>query len=189
MASQRSESKRSESGGDGIRRRSLRPRSDADLISGLVFIAFGVAFGVASLGYELGSLRQMGPGYAPLLFAVVLIGLGVGVVVKAYVAPDTLHPGEAPPEGEPPTEGLRFERLQWRPVVFITAAPMFFAFTVDGLGLLPATFGCAAIAGLAARNTTLVRALVTAAGLTLGSYVVFVVLLQLRLPLLGDWLG
>lgn len=184
MASQRSESE-----SDVAKRRGPRSRSDADLIAGLVFIAFGAAFGVASANYQLGSLREMGPGYAPLLFAVVLIALGIGVVVKAYAAPDTHHPGEAPPEDEAAAEGLRFERIQWRPVVFITAASLFFAFTVDGLGLMPATFGTAAIAGFAGRGMTLVRVLVIAAGLTLGSYVVFVVLLQLRISLLGDWLG
>ena len=184
MASQRSEAE-----GEGTQRRGLRPRSDADLIAGLIFIAFALAFGVASLDYQLGSLRQMGPGYAPLLFAVVLLALGVGVVVKAYISPDTHQPGDAPPEDEAVAEGLPFERIHWRPVVFISAAVLFFAFTVDGLGLMPATFGTAAIAGLAGRGITLVRAFMIAAGLTLGSYVVFVLLLQLRLPLLGDWLG
>lgn len=168
-------------------RRGLRPRSDADLIAGLVFVALGTAFGVASFNYEIGSLREMGPGYAPLLLAVVLVGLGIGVIAKAYVSPDTHHPGELPPEDT--SVGLRFERVLWRPIVFVMAAVLFFAFTVDGLGLLPATFGTAAIAAFAGTAMTLARALAVAVGLTVGCYVVFVVLLQLRLPLLGDWLG
>lgn len=165
----------------------LRPRSDADLVAGLVFIAFGVAFGVGSLGYDIGSLREMGPGYAPLLLAVVLVGLGVGIVVKAYVSPDTHHPGELPPDD--PAVGLHFERVAWRPIVLVTAATLFFAVTVDGLGLLPATFGTAAIACFAGTGLSLVRTAAIAVGLTVGCYVVFVLLLQLRLPLLGDWLG
>ena len=168
-------------------RRGLRPRSDADLIAGRVFVAFGIAFGVASLNYEIGSLREMGSGYAPLLLAVVLVGLGIGVIAKGYVSPDTHHPGELPPEDA--SQGLHFERVQWRPIVFVVVAVLFFALTVDGLGLLPATFGTSAIAAFAGKAMAPVRALVIAAGLTLGSYVVFVVLLQLRLPLLGDWLG
>jgi hypothetical protein len=167
-------------------RRGLRPRSDADLIAGVVFVAFGVAFGVASFNYEIGSLREMGPGYAPLLLAVVLLGLGIGVIAKAYVSPDTHHPGELPPEDD--SVGLSFERVLWRPIVFVMAAVLFFGVTVDGLGLLPAAFGTAAIAAFAGREMSLVRAFVIAVGLTLGCYAVFVVLLQLRLPLLGEWL-
>ena len=168
-------------------RRGLRPRSDADLIAGLVFVGFGIAFGVASFNYDIGSLREMGSGYTPLLLAVVLVGLGIGVIAKAYVSPDTHHPGELPPEDE--SVGLRFERVLWRPVVFVMAAVLFFGLTVDGLGLLPATFGTAAIAAFAGKAMTLLRTFAIAAGLTLGCYAVFVVLLQLRLPLLGEWLG
>ncbi|MBA2770241.1 MAG: tripartite tricarboxylate transporter TctB family protein [Sporichthyaceae bacterium] len=172
---------------DATARRGLRPRSDADLIAGLVFVAFGVAFGVASLGYTIGSLREMGSGYAPLLFALVLTGLGIGAIVKAYVSPDTHHPGELPPEDG--SVGLGFERVHWRPIVFVVAALLFFALTVDGLGLLPATFGTSAIAAFAGKGMAPFRALLIAVGLTVGCYVVFVLLLQLRLPLLGEWLG
>lgn len=167
----------------------LRPRSNADLVAGLVFTAFGLAFGIGSLRYDIGSMREMGSGYFPLLLAVVLVGLGIGTVAKAYTSPDTHLPGELPPEGEGPPEGLRFGRVIWRPILLITAASLFFAFTVDGLGLLPATFGTALIATFAGSAMKPVRALVIAAALTLGCYVVFVLLLQLRLPLLGDWLG
>ncbi len=162
-------------------------RSDADLIAGVVFVVFGVAFGVASLGYKIGALGAMGSGYAPLLFAVMLTALGVGVMVKAFVSPDTHHPGELPPEDT--SVGLGFERVHWRPVVFVVAALLFFAFTIDGLGLLPATFGTSLIAAFAGKGMPPVRALLIAAGLTVGCYVVFVLLLQLRLPLLGEWFG
>lgn len=168
--------------------RGLRPRSDADLIAGLVFIAFGAAFGVAALDYDLGSLRAMGPGYAPLALGLLLVGLGAGIVVKAYVAPDKSVPGELPPE-DPGAPGLHFERVHPRPILFITAATLFFAGTVEGLGLMPATLGTALIATLAAKGISVVRAVAVAAGLTAGAYVIFVVLLQLRIPLLGDWLG
>ncbi len=182
-------SPRSDGGPGGTSPRpGLRPASGADLIAGLVFVAFGLAFAVGSFNYDLGSLREMGPAYAPLLLAVVLVGLGVGIGVKAYVAPDRSHPGELPPD-DPDAPGLRFGRVEWRPLALITAATLYFALTVDGLGLLPATFGTAAIAALAGKGVSVVRALLIAAGLTVGTYIVFVLLLQLRLPLLGDWLG
>ena len=71
----------------------------------------------------------------------------------------------------------------------IFAAVVFFALTVDGLGLLPATFGTGLLAALARPGTRPLRALIIAVGLTLASWIIFVVLLQLRLALFGDWLG
>ena len=162
----------------------------------------------------------MGPGYVPLVLGIVLVALGLGTAIKAYVAPDPA-PGEAPagtvadavlPDAVPadavpdtvlpdtvlpdtvPTDAEELDPrplagIQWRPTVAVFAAVTFFALTIDGLGLLPATFGTGLLAALARRGTGPVRALVIAAGLTLASWVIFVVLLQLRLALFGDWLG
>jgi hypothetical protein len=153
----------------------------------------------------------MGPGYLPLALGLALTVLGLATVVKAYVAPDpaagVVHDGgvrdaEAPdavtrdaeaqdravPAADMP-DPRPLAGLQWRPTVAIFAAVVFFALTVDGLGLLPATFGTGLLAALARPGTRLVRALVIAAALTVASWIIFVVLLQLRLALLGDWLG
>jgi hypothetical protein len=157
-----------------------------------VFVAIGAAFAIGSLRYELGTILAMGPGYVPLLVSCVLVALGVAVIVKAYVAPDTAVPGQAA-EGEeagpavPTSVSLR--TLDLRATALITAAPVFFGATVSGLGLLPATFGAGLLAAFARKETTILRAALVAAGLTLASYVIFVVLLQVRVGLLGDWIG
>ncbi|MDR7384431.1 hypothetical protein J2S48_003946 [Promicromonospora iranensis] len=154
----------------------------------------------------------MGPGYVPFALGLVLAGLGLATVAKAYLAPDP-DLGEAPadaavsdatgvddavPEDAVAEHAVSdadaldprpLAGIQWRPTVAIFAAVTFFAVTVDGLGLLLATFGTGLLAALARQGTGPVRALVIAAGLTLASWVIFVVLLQLRLALLGDWLG
>jgi hypothetical protein len=152
----------------------------------------------------------------PLALGLVLAVLGLATVVKAYIAPDPA-PGEAPgggvsdagtsdagtsvagasggeaqaavvPDAEAP-DPRPLAGIQWRPTVAVFAAVTFFALTVDGLGLLPATFGTGLLAALARPGTKPLRALVIAAGLTAGSWIIFVVLLQLRLALFGDWLG
>jgi hypothetical protein len=158
----------------------------------------------------------MGPGYVPLVLGLVLAALGVATVAKAYVAPDPA-PGEvsdvgvrdaqvpdaavsdgavsdaAPSDRVTPHADVPDPRplagIQWRPTAAIFAAVAFFALTVDGLGLLPATFGTGLLAALARPGTRLVRAVVIAAALAVASWIIFVVLLQLRLPLFGDWLG
>jgi hypothetical protein len=158
----------------------------------------------------------MGPGYLPFALGLLLAALGVATVAKAYVAPDPA-PGEAPRDavsdgprdavpddeggarrtGTQDVEGHDADApdprplagIQWRPTVAVFAAVAFFALTIDGLGLIPATFGTGLLAALARPGTNPLRALVIAVGLTLASWVVFVVLLQLRLDLFGDWLG
>jgi hypothetical protein len=161
----------------------------------------------------------MGPGYVPLALGLVLVALGLAIVVKAYVAPDPAsaetHDGglrDAVVQDGPASDGRTQDAvvpdremgevqdadapdprplagLQWRPLVAIFGAVLFFALTVDGLGLLPATFGTGLLAALARPGTRLVRALVIAVSLMVASWIIFVVLLQLRLSLLGDWLG
>lgn len=158
----------------------------------------------------------MGPGYVPLVLGLVLAALGGVIVAKAYVAPDPAlgavsdaAPSDrstpdrevsdaavsdtAPSDRAKPDADLPDPRplagIQWRPTVAIFAAVGFFALTVDGLGLLPATFGTGLLAAMARPGTRPLRALVIALGLTLASWIIFVVLLQLRLALFGDWLG
>ena len=57
-----------------------------DILSGLIFLGFGAAFGYAATGYPLGTAFRMGPGYFPLVLAGVLALLGVAIVVKGVTA-------------------------------------------------------------------------------------------------------
>ena len=143
-----------------------------DVLAGGTFIALGVAFAVGSLAYDIGTPVRMGPGYVPLVLGVVLAGLGVLVIVKGFIA------GEGDPIGE----------VDWRAVVLITAALLFFGLTVRGLGVVGALFGASLLAALARSQTSVREALVIAVGLTALSVVIFIVALQLRLPLIGSWI-
>ncbi len=143
-----------------------------DVLAGGTFIALGVAFAAGALTYDIGSPVRMGPGYVPLVLGVVLAGLGVLVIAKGFIA------GEGDPIGE----------VDWRAVVLITAALLFFGLTVRGLGVVGALFGASLLAALARSQTSVREALVIAVGLTALSVVIFIVALQLRLPLVGSWI-
>jgi len=143
-----------------------------DLLAGGIFIALGVAFAAGSLTYDIGTPVRMGPGYVPLVLGVVLAGLGVLVIVKGFIA------GEGEPIGE----------VDWRAVILITAALLFFGVTVRGLGVIGALFGASLLAALARSRTSVREAIVIAVGLTALSVVIFIVALQLRLPLVGSWI-
>ena len=47
-------------------------RALKDILAGAIFIAFGLAFALGSLAYDIGSPTNMGPGYVPLALGLVL---------------------------------------------------------------------------------------------------------------------
>ena len=51
-------------------------RSVKDLLAGLVFIVFGLAFAIAASRYQLGTAFRMGPGYFPVVLGGCLVLLG-----------------------------------------------------------------------------------------------------------------
>jgi hypothetical protein len=147
-------------------------RALKDILAGAIFIAFGLAFALGSLGYEIGTPLDMGPGYLPLALGLLLAGLGGMIIVKGFIA------GSDEPIGV----------IEWRAVVLITAALLFFGITFRGLGVIGALFGATLLAALARSATSWREAIVIAAGLTVLSILIFIVALQLRLPLIGPWI-
>jgi hypothetical protein len=148
-------------------------RSTKDILAGLVFGVFGLAFAVGATSYEMGTTLEMGPGYFPLVLGGLLVVLGIGIVVKGYLA------GEAGAIGAIP----------WKAAALIAGAIVFFGLTVKGLGLVPSIFATAVLSGLAGHRAGLVLPFVIAVGLTIVSVLIFVVALQLRIPLVGPWIG
>ena len=148
-------------------------RARKDLLAGAVFAGFGLAFAITSATYDIGTPLRMGPGFFPLVLGGILVVLGISIAVKGFVA----------------GEGGDLGPIPWRALVLLVAAILFFGFTVRDLGLAPALFVSVLLAALAGRGVRIVPAVVIAASLTALSVLIFVVLLQLRLPLVGPWLG
>ena len=157
-----------------MNRRLNGKRAATDILAGLIFVAFGLAFATTSLSYEIGTPLRMGPGYFPLALGGILVFLGLLIVGKGFVsgAGDEGRPGSVP----------------WRALLLIVAAVLFFGLTVRGLGLVPATAVTALLTALASYRTGTLAAVAIAAGLTVLCVLIFVVALQLRLPLFGPWL-
>ena len=144
-----------------------------DLLAGLVFVAFGLAFAVTAWSYDLGTALRMGPGYFPLVLGGMLVLLGALIVVEGFIA----------------GEGEAIGAVPWRGLVLLTAAVLFFGFTVRGLGLAPSLFVTVLLAAFSSHRTTIVSALAMAFGLTAFCIVVFVKALGMPVPLLGPWLS
>lgn len=143
-----------------------------DLLAGGIFVAFGLAFAVVSATYEVGTALSMGPGYFPLVLGGLLALLGILVVVKGLVA----------------GEGEDIGPIPWKSAVLVVAAIAFFGFTVRGLGLVPALAVTTLLSAFAGHRTGVVAAAVIAGGLTTLCVLIFVMALQLRLPLIGPWI-
>lgn len=162
-----------------------RRAARADLCAGGLFVVLGGAFAIGALGYDIGSAFKMGPGYVPLTLGCVLVLLGALVLGHGVLI--TL--GHRTVEQELLASADEEAPMPWRRGGLLVAAVILFGLTVDGLGIGVATFVAAFLAALAGHRNSLLKALVVAAGLTALCLVIFVALLQLRVPVLGTWLG
>jgi hypothetical protein len=144
-----------------------------ELAVGGIFVAIGLLFGgLTLLDLEIGSARRMGPGYFPVVLSGILIVIGVAVAIRGVRLPETAMP--------PPA---------WRAIAFLLPLPIFFGFTIQGLGLVPVIAVSTFVAAFATPKATLGMALGLAAGLAAGCALVFHYGLGLSIPLFGSWTG
>ncbi|MCZ8078487.1 MAG: tripartite tricarboxylate transporter TctB family protein [Fuscovulum sp.] len=144
-----------------------------DAAAGVLFILFGLFFGIQALGLEIGTAFRMGPGYFPLVLAVVLVIFGGLILFNAIKA------GKDSPS---------IGGIAWRGLLFILPAPIFFGLTVRGLGFVPSIFVTTLIAGLASLKMRPVYALLLAVAVTVFSTLVFSYALGLPFRRFGPWL-
>ena len=119
----------------------------------------------------------MGPGYFPVLLGALLTLLGGVLVFKALVF-----------ETE---DGGRIGRWAWRPVGFVVLSILVFSVAIDGLsafgippmGLVLAIFALTVLAAKAGSVFRWKEVLVLASVLSLGSYLIFMVLLKSQIAL------
>jgi hypothetical protein len=99
-----------------------------DLIAALLFMVIGgVAFVIAS-GYELGTLRRLGPGAFPMLVSGLLVIIGLALATQVVLAGKLKNR---------PSLKLRLETV--RALFFIMASLFAFALLVRPAGLFIAT--------------------------------------------------
>lgn len=144
-----------------------------DVAAGLVFVAFGLSFVVTSFGYEVGTAREMGPGYFPAVIGGMLAVFGAGLSLFGL-----RRPGEG-----------TFQPPNWRSVFCLLVAILLFGALVQPLGLVPALFVAVALSALGSKGTSVVAAAALGAALTVLCVVLFVYGLGAAIPLLGPVFG
>ncbi len=143
-----------------------------DLAAGAIFIVIGALFVLGTRDLEFGTALKMGPGFFPLLLAIVLILLGLAIAATSFLV-----------ASEP------FGAVSVRGVVLILLAPVVFGLTVRGLGLAPAIAIATLIASFASSRVSVPMALALTLGLTAFCVAVFHYGLGLPLRLIGPWLS
>lgn len=150
--------------------------SQKDFFSGLMFCALGGAFALGARNYEIGDAARMGPGYFPLMLGGLLVLLGAAITVKSFSATTS---------GSDPVGAFA-----WRPLIFILLANVLFGVLLVGLpsvglpamGMFVAIFVLTMVASLARREFSFKEAAIQGVVLAVGSYLVFVVGLNLQFP-------
>jgi len=167
--------------------------SRRDVLAGAVFVAFGMAFALGARTYTVGTALQMGPGYFPLVLGGVLALLGLVIVAQGLVGVEgegIVDEGEETgDEGEGIVDdGEEAGPIPWLRIALLVAAVVVFGLGARELGLVPALLITTFLSATAGYRTGVVAAAVIAVGLTILCVLIFVVLLQIRLPLFGSWL-
>jgi len=149
-----------------------------DRLGGALLLATGAAAVLAGSGYGLGTLRQMGSGFYPVVLGVLLALIGVVLLATATRAPDA-HLATAPAE----TAHLAGPVVQWRGWLCILGGALAFVVLGQHGGLVPASFVSVFVAALGDRNNSVRDAALLAALMTILGVVVFHYGLHLLLPL------
>ena len=154
----------------------MKIKSQKDFAAGAMFSAVGVAFAWGATTYTLGEGARMGPGYFPLMLGVVLSVLGIAIMFQSLVVETE--------DGEP------IGAWAWRPLRYILGANLLFGVLLGGLpsvgvpamGLVIGIYGLTVVASMAGDTFRLREVLILATVLAAGSYVAFILLLKLQIP-------
>lgn len=152
----------------------MRIKSQKDFVSGLMFMAVGIAFAWGATNYTIGEGARMGPGYFPLMLGILLTALGGFIVFEAMVVETE--------DGEP------IGKWAWKPLGFIIGSNVLFGILLGGLprfgipamGLIVAIYGLTFVAAMAGDEFKWKEVIVLATVLAIGSYLAFIVLLNLQ---------
>ena len=154
----------------------IRPRSNRNFFSGLLFCVVGSGFAWGATAYNIGESSRMGPGYFPLMIGVLLAVLGAGAMLTSFAA------GGA--GGDP------VGAWAWKPLTLIIGANVVFGILLGGLpslgvpamGMIAGIYALVFIASRAGGKRPFKEVFILASVLAAGSYATFVLGLKLQFP-------
>lgn len=146
-------------------------RGPQDFIGGLALVA--IALFALWASSDLQGMRgfSFGAGTAPRMFAFLLLGLGVAVMLVGIV-----------------TEGAHLAKYHWRGPLFVSLAILSFAFLIRPMGLIFTAFTSFLIAALGTPETKWTETIIVAVCLTAFCSLLFPYALGLPLQMLPKFL-
>ena len=139
-------------------------RNPKDFLSGLLFMAFGLAALVLSGDYAIGTAARMGPGYFPRVLGILLLGLGAILALGGFRATTEEQPV-----------------WHWKPLCIILLSVGVFILLGERLGLVLASTVLVLISSIASDEFSWKEALIS--GLIQGVVAVVVFVYGLSMPL------
>ena len=158
-------------------------KSQRDFFAGLMFLVIGGAFAIGAYSYSMGAGARMGPGYFPRLLGVLLAILGSVILFKALTVATS--------------SGDKIGAWAWKPICYILGANLVFGILLGGLpsiklpamGLIAAIYALTVISSMADDHFKLKSVLILSTLLAIGSYMAFIVLLKLQIPVWPTFIG
>lgn len=148
-------------------------RSRQDVFAGVIFIVIAAIFAIEGARYEFGTPVKMGPGFFPVVLAILLAVLGIVILVIGLRNPPEPVDGDVP----------------WRSIVLICASLAVFAAGARSLGLVPVVLICTFMTALASRQNTIQSAAVMAAVMAALCFLIFKIGLAVTVPTFGPLVG
>lgn len=146
----------------------LAIRNKRDFWSGLMFTAFGAAFAVLALEYEMGTAALMGPGWFPVALGSILAVIGLLITAGSF---------------HWRAEQTDIETIGWRELLLILLAIGVFAWLLPHLGVVLSVMLLVFVAALAGHERRPLETLIVAVALAAVCYGLFVAGLGLPLPI------
>jgi putative tricarboxylic transport membrane protein len=141
-------------------------RGPQDFVGGIALIA--IALFALWASSDLQGMRgfSFGAGTAPRMFAYLLLGLGIAVMIVGLVS-----------------EGAHLATYAWRGPLFVSLSIVAFAVAIRPLGLVVSAFSAFLIAAMGTHETKWTETIIVGACLTLGCSLLFPYALGLPLQL------
>ena len=142
-----------------------------DFYGGLALVAIALFALWASSDLQGMHGFTFGPGTAPRMFAVLLLGLGAAIMIGGLVS-----------------EGPPLAHYAWRGPLFVALAIVFFALAIRPLGLVVSGLASFLISALGTPETRWVETIIVGICLTIGCALLFPYVLGLPMPLFPRFL-
>ena len=127
-----------------------------DFWAGSMFFLLGIFFVAVARSYTFGTSAKMGPGFFPTVLGLILAGLGIVIVLMAFLKSNDPLP-----------------KFVWRPLLILVLAICLYALLLPTAGFVLATVVLIVVGAKADPETRLVQSVALGVGLSIFSTVVF----------------